>query len=91
MRHPSTGGSINENYSNKLRVLNITAEKWCPWSNKCMTSVLAIRVLLNKKNVESKAYLSVKNTDQFKAHASIESSSVNIVSNLNDYHIIYIF
>lgn len=91
MSNPSKGTEIDNAYSEKVKTLLHTAEKFCFWNNKCLTYVIAIRKIYNAKNLKSEAFLSVRDRGEFYAHAGIKSNGIEIVENLKGYVVLYTF
>jgi hypothetical protein len=91
-QHPCTGTLNNPKMSYKLRHLISEANKWTFWSNKCLSSVLAARSILNRKNMQSQAYLGLLNENEdLKAHAWIVSGDVEVVPQEKNYTKVFDF
>lgn len=91
-KHPNKGNHQDDAYITIIKDLHYSAAKFCFWKNQCFTSVLAVRSILNRKQIENKIYLGLDPKNQtLKAHAWIKSDNQLITSDLKDYSSIFEF
>ena len=63
------------------------------WKNKCLIQSFVARKMLNKRGVNSRAFLGMMKNDNFNhdAHAWVESSGIQIIQSDSNYTILHEF
>lgn len=88
-----TGSNYDRIKLNQVRLAVRRASEILPFRNRCLVSSLAARRILKRRRIESELSLGVAKIDgvKIRAHAWISSDGVEIVEQMGDYKVLYLF